>query len=350
MRIVPPVTIDGSNLTSSNVPDAPPTDYSAGTSYSHGDLAGDPQGDAAGTIKVYESLVGSNLGNALSDTDFWLYVGETYEEYDAGTTYAADRIVISTTTNHAYQAMVSGESGNSLSNVSKWLDLGPTNRFSMFDLSNSSQTLNGETIDVTIDVLGRINSVAFLNLVAESLQVIVTNPVEGEVYNETVSLVASDDVSNWWEYFFLPVRRYGDWTFLDLPTYNNPTVRLIITNGGSIAKVGSAVLGLSRELGGTVYPSSVSIFDYSKKEVDEFGYYTVIVRDFAKVADLKVKVEEIRIDAITEILADLRATPILFVGVEGYRATWVYGFYKEWKWQLQGPNESYLLLYIEGLT
>lgn len=350
MRVVPPFTVDGSSLTLSNVPDVPPADYNGATTYDTGDRAGDPQGDTEGTIKVYESKVDGNTGNALTDTDYWLYLGETYEEYDAGTTYTADTIVISTATNHAYQALVSGESGNSLSNAAKWLDLGPTNRYNMFDQSNSSQTLNGEDIDVTIEVTGRINSVAFLNLVAETIQVIVTDAVDGEVYNETVSLISSDDVTSWWEYFFLPIRRYGDWTFLDLPTYNNPTVRVIITNASSIAKVGSVVLGLSRELGGTVYPSSVSITDYSKKEVDEFGYYTIIVRDFAKVADLKVAVDEIRIDSITEILSDLRATPVLFVGVENYRATWVYGFMKEWKWNLAGPNESYLLLYIEGLT
>lgn len=350
MRIVPPFTVDGGNLTSSNVPDVPPADYNAGTTYADGDRAGDPQGDTAGTIKVYESLVGSNTGNALSDTDFWLYLGETYEEYDVAESYAADRYVISTTTNHVYQSLISSNLGNSLSNQAAWLDLGPTNRHLMFDMSNSSQTVNGETIDTTIAVTGRINSVAFLNLVAATVQVIVTDAVDGEVYNQTVSLIADNDVSNWWEYFFLPVRRYGDWTFIDLPTYYNPTVRLIISDPGATAKVGSAVLGLSRDLGQTVYPSDVSIQDYSKKDVDEFGYYTIIVRNFAKRANLKVFSSESRLDSIHEILSDLRATPCLFVGVESLRATWVYGFYKDYKSQLAGPNEMYLLLEIEGLT
>lgn len=350
MRIVPPFTVNNSNLTASNVPEVAPSDYSAGTTYDTGDRAGDPQGDTAGTIKVYESKVDSNTGNALTDTDYWLYLGDTYEEYDVGTSYAADRYVISTSTNHVYQSLTGSNLGNSLSNTAAWLDLGPTNRYLMFDLSNSSQTVNGDEIDLTIDVTGRINSVAFLNIVASELQVIVTDATDGVVYDETISLIASDDVSNWWEYFFLPVRRYGDWTFLDLPTYSNPTVRLIIRDPGATVKVGSAVLGLSRNIGNTVYPSDLSIQDYSRKEVDDFGYYTIVVRDFAKKANLKVSSPENQVDVITEILADLRATPCLFVGVEAYRASWVYGFYREWKWQLAGPNESYLYLDIEGLT
>lgn len=349
MRIVQPIAVTNSNLTLSNVPETPPAVYSGGTTYADGDTASELQADGY-TYKVYESIVGSNTGNALSDTDFWLYLGETYAAWDVGTTYDVDDIVLSATTNHRYQALTNGESGNSLANPAKWLDLGPTNRYLMFDLSNSSQTLNGETIDVTIDVTGRVNSVALLNLVAATVQVIVTDVVDGEIYNRTVNLIASDDARNWWEYMFLPVRRYGDWTFLDLPTYNNPTVRIIITNPGGTTKIGSAVLGLSRDIGQTVYPSDVSIQDYSKKDVDEFGNYTIIIRDFAKRANLKVSSAESRVDSIYEILADLRATPCLFVGVESLRATWVYGFYKDMKWQFAGPNESYLLLDIEGLT
>lgn len=294
MRIIRPFTVDGTNLTASNVP------------YDH----------------------------AL---------------WDSGATYAVDDIVRDAD-DHEYQSLQGSNTAHSTSDPAWWLDLGPVNRFKMFDQSNTSQTTNPDDIDVTIDVSGIANSVSFLNIVGETIQLIMSTAAEGVIYDETVSLVSSGGVSNWWEYFFEPVTRYGDWTFNDLPTYLNPTIQAIVTDSGATAKVGSMVVGLSRTFGQTIYPSSLSIQDYSRKETDEFGYFTIIERNFAKRASLKVLVDERNVDALTTILADLRATPIVVVGVEQYRSTWIYGFYKDWAWQLAGPNESYLNLEVEGLT
>ena len=349
MRLVPPVTVDSSNLTSSNVPDTPPTAYDVGTTYDTGDRASVLQADGY-TWKVYESIVDSNTGNAVTDTGYWRYLADTYAEYDAGTTYAVDDIVISLTTNKAYQALVDGESGNSLSNTAKWLDLGPTNRYKMFDNSNTSQTLNGADVDVEFDVTGRVNAVSVLNMVAATVQLIMSTDADGEIYNETINLVSSANVTDWWEYFFLPVTRYGDWTFTDLPTNNNPTIQVIVSDPDGIAKVGTVAAGLSINIGDVIYPSSIGIQDYSRKEADEFGYFTIIQRSFAKRASFKISAVEANVDGVTTALADIRATPVVFVGVEQYRATWIYGFYKDWSYQFAGPNEAYINLEIEGLT
>ena len=294
MRIIRPFTVDASNLTASNVP--------------------------------YD-----------------------YALWDVGTTYAVDDIVRGSD-DREYQSLQASNTGHSIDDPAWWLDLGPVNRFRMFDQSNTSQTTNPDEIDVTIEVDGVANSVSFLNVVAESIQLIMSTAADGVIYDETVSLVSSSGVSDWWEYFFEPVTRYGDWTFNDLPTYLDPTIQAIITDGGATAKVGSMVVGLSRNFGRTIYPSQLSIQDYSRKEADAFGYYTIIERNFAKRASLKVLVDERNVDALTTILADLRATPIVIVGVEQYRSTWIYGFYKDWAWQLAGPNESYLNIEVEGLT
>lgn len=349
MRIIKPFAVDGASLIASNVPASPPAAYSAGTTYAAGDRAAVLQADGF-TWKVYESLAGANTGNAVTDPAWWLYRADTYGEYSAGTTYPANAIVISPATNRAYQSLQGGNTGNSLAASSWWLDLGPTNRFRMFDQSNTSQTVNGDSIDVTIQVTGRANSVSLLNLVGTQLQVIMTTPEDGEIVNETINLVSSGGVTNWWEYFFLPVTRYGDWTITDLPANNNPEIRVVLTDPGATGKIGSLVIGLSRSIGTVIYPSSIGIQDYSRKEADDFGNYTIVQRDFAKRASLKVVVNENNVDAISTILAELRATPVVFVGVEQYRATWIYGFYKDWSWQFAGPNESYLNLELEGLT
>jgi hypothetical protein len=349
MRIIKPFTVTQAALASSNVPDVPPAAWNSGTTYADADTAAVLQADLF-TWKVYESIQAANLNHAVTDAAWWLYLGETYGEYSGGATYGLDYIVISTADDHAYQSLQASNTGHSLSDAAWWLDLGPTNRYRMFDQSNTSQTLNGESIDVTIEVTGRANSVSLLNIVGASLRVVMSTVEDGTLYDETINLVSSGGVTNWWEYFFLPVTRYGDWTINDLPSNNNPTIRVVLTDPDATAKIGSLVVGLSRNIGTVIYPSSIGIQDYSRKEADEFGNYTIVQRDFAKRASLKITVPENNVDALTTILAELRATPVVFVGVESYRATWIYGFYKDWSWQFAGPNESYLVLELEGLT
>ncbi|CDO37151.1 hypothetical protein [Novosphingobium sp. KN65.2] len=351
MRIIRPATIDSLDLTldSSNVPDVPPSAYAGGTTYADGDRASVLQADGF-TYKVYESVQGSNTGNDVTDTDWWLYLCETYAEYNAGTTYDLDDIVISTTTNHAYQALVDAESGNSLSNAAKWLDLGPTNRYNMFDQSNSSQTANGESIDVSMTVDGRADSVSVLNMTAATVQIIMTTDDDGEIYNETFNLVSDSGVNNWYEYFFEPVVRKGDITVYDLPLNADPTFRVIVSEPGETAKVGSLIIGQSREIGTVISPSSIGITDYSKKETNEYGDFTIIERGFAKRATYKIAIDEVKVDAIASFLSTYRATPVVFVGVEQYASTWIFGFYKDWTIQFQGPNEAYLNMEMEGLT
>lgn len=349
MRIIRPYTVNTGNLAASNVPHLPPAAYSAGTTYADGDRSAELQADGY-TWKIYESVQAGNIGHALTDAAWWLFLADSYAGWDVGVTYTVNAIVLDPAGMRAYQSLQAGNIGHSLTDLAWWLDIGPANRFRMFDQSNTSQTLNGDSIDVTVTVAGVANSVSFLNIVGESIQLVMTTVADGEIYNETVSLVSSGGVSNWWEYFFEPVARYGDWTFNDLPTNLNPTIHAIIADGGGTAKVGSMVVGLSRNFGTAIYPSSIGIQDYSRKEADEFGYFTIVRRNFAKRASLKVSVDERNIDALTTVLADLRATPVVFVGVENYRSTWIYGFYKDWSWQLAGPNESYLNLELEGLT
>jgi hypothetical protein len=349
VRIIRPFTITASTLAESDVPHVPPAAYNGGTTYGDGALVSELQADSF-TYRVYESLQDGNTGHALTDADWWLFRADTYAEWDVGETYGIAYIVLDPASDHVFESLQAGNTGHSLSDPAWWLDLGPANRFKMFDQSNTSQTVNGEEIDVTVQVTGVANSVSFLNIVGATIRLIVSTEADGVIYDETVNLISSGEVSDWWEYFFLPVTRYGDWTFNDLPTNLNPTIRAILTDPGATAKIGSMVVGLSRGIGQVIHPSSVGIQDYSRKEADEFGYYTIIERGFAKRATLKVWVDERRIDAITTILAEVRAQPIVIVGVEQYRSTWIYGFIKDWRWNLAGPNESYLDIEVEGLT
>lgn len=273
-----------------------------------------------------------------------------YPAYNAGTTYAVDAVVYDPVTNHEFRSLQASNTGHSLTDAAWWLDQGPTNPYRMFDQSNSSQTSNAEEIDTTVQVTGRADSISVLNMVAATVRIIMSTAEDGVLYDVTHNLVSDSGVSNWYEYFFEPVSRKGDLTIYNLPANLNPTFQIIISDPGDTAKAGEVIIGQSRALGRVAHPSNISIQDYSRKEADEFGYFTIIERSFAKLANFKIKIETNQTDSIATLFARYRATPILLVGVEAYTSTWIFGFWKDWKIDFAGPNEYYLVLEMEGLT
>lgn len=277
-------------------------------------------------------------------------VAETNPVYNAGTTYALDAIVRSDTTHHDYQSLQASNTGHSLSDAAWWLDLGPTNPYKMFDNSNTSQTENAETIEVVVTVDGRADAIAFLNMVAASITIVMTTVEDGELVNETIDLVTDSGINNWFEYFFEPVSRLGDYVRYDLPNNLNPTFTITITDPGATAKIGSLIVGQSRDLGNLLYGARIGITDYSRKEQDDFGNYTIIERPFAKRASLKAVIPNTRVDAITTVLAQYRATACVIIGHDLYASTFIYGFYKGWEVELAFLEQSYLTIEWEGLT
>jgi len=350
MRIIRPITIDSLDLTlvSSNVPETPPAAYSAGTTYAVGDLVSVTTGT---TSLVYESKVNSNLGNTpASSPTQWLFLGTTYAVYSGATTYALDDIVISTTAHHAYQSLQASNTGHSLADIAWWLDLGPTNRYNMFDQSNSTQTINGEDIVVELSVSGRADSVSLLNMVAATVRIVMTTVADGTLYDVTHDLVSDSGVNNWYEYFFEPIIRRGDHVVYDLPSNADPTFTITISEPGATAKVGACVIGQSRDLGYLLYGARTGIQDYSRKEADDFGNFTIVQRAFAKRASFKIIVDNARIDALSALLASYRAEAVVWVGVDDYTSTWIYGFYKDFAFEIAFMEQSYLTLELEGLT
>jgi hypothetical protein len=284
------------------------------------------------------SLVSSNIG----DTD-------DYALYNPATTYALDDIVVGTD-HHEYQSLAGSNTGHALSDAAWWLDLGMDRKWRMFDLSNSSQSSNADTIDVSVQVTGRANAVSLLNIACDTAQIIVTTATDGEIYNETFNLTSDSGVNNWYDYFFEPIVRKGDLVVTDLPLNGDPQIQVIATATGSTVRIGTLVIGQSLYFGAVIYGAQVGIQDFSRKVADEFGNWTIVERGFAKRADYKVWMDNAKIDATAAFLASIRAVPCVFKGDGDYAALYIFGFYKDWNIEIPGPNKSYCSLSIEGLT
>jgi hypothetical protein len=297
MRIITPQPITEANLTSSNVPETDYPLWSAGTY-------------TLGTRRIYAHKI------------YEVIVASTTSQPDVGAVAAPPQ----------------------------WLDLGATNRYKMFDSVISTQTSQTGTIVVTVLPAQITNAVAFFGLVGNTINVTVTDPVEGVVYNQTKSLQDNTFIVDWYLYYFEGFYQKEDAVFDDLPSYINASITVTVNAGAGTAKIGEMVMGRQQTLGVSNFGTSVSIQDYSVKTTDQFGNVVIVQRAFSKRADYDVTVETPLVSAVQKLLADIRTTPTVFIGDDDKPETVVYGFYKQFNIVISTPSISDCSIEVEGLV
>ncbi len=275
---------------------------------------------------------------------------DDYPAWTAGTYTQGDRRIYQ---HRIYEVLAETTTDSPAAGVTKspptWLDVGATNRWRMFDDKVGSLTEQAGSIAVELQPGAVINSVALFNLLGRSATVTLTDPVDGIVYQRTVSLVDAG-VSDWYEWFFAPIGRQTDFVLLDLPAYGTAVLSVTIDNASDTAAVGHLVMGRQAELGVAVYGSGVGITDYSRKETDAFGNSVVVERSFSKRAEFDVVVETPQIGRVQRLLASLRAQPVVWIGAEGYESTFLFGYYRDFQISISGPSVSDASITVEGLT
>ncbi|MFY8164319.1 MAG: hypothetical protein ACOVKC_08795 [Brevundimonas sp.] len=357
MKLVRPVTILDAVLITSDVPEVNAlTIYAGGTTYALNDTVYTLTGRSQ--IDQYVSKVGSNTGNTppvvgAPETAFWRLTGSTYLAWNAATAYQVDDIVIVVSANShlSYRRRVAGTTATAPSaDATNWLALGATNRWKMFDGSITSQTSNPLAITETFIPAARVDTVACLNVVAGSITVTQTDPIDGLVFNVTTSMIDSVGIDNPWSYCFEPITYLSDLILGGLLPYANATIAVTINQPSGTALCGGLILGLSKDIGSTEYGASVGIQDYSVKAVDVFGNTSITQRAFSKRGDFTVWVPNTLTDILQTTLAGFRATPILYIGSDNFASTAIYGFFKDFTLAIAYPNVSIFTVSIEGLT
>ena len=233
--------------------------------------------------------------------------------------------------------------------VPTWLLVGKINRFKMFDFRIGDATTRTGTIAVTITPGQVVNAVAAFEIVANTVLVTMTDPIEGEVYSRTITLLDNPEVLDWYGYFFAPIRRASEFVLTDLPSYGTAAVALTFDNAAAVSSVGELVLGAQRSLGVSLIDVTIGIEDFSRKERDEFGNIEIVERRFAKTMDLGVFVENSRVSQTALVLAESRAKPAVYVADEAKLETLILGFYRNFAVLRTGPVTSEMSIEIEGL-
>jgi hypothetical protein len=291
---------------------------------------------------------------ALTSSD----VPESETQWDAVTTWAKGAHVRGLDAGFEHRLYESVQAGNTNHNPSTdggtwWIEVGPTNRWAMFDDLTGTQTIQSDSVEVEIALGGLADTLALLNISAAEVEVTMTDPLEGVVFNEMRSLVSVEGINDYWAYFFEPIVR-SNYALFDLPPYYGASLTVTVENPGSVVKVGSLITGLSREIGTTLAGATVGIRDFSRKEQNAFGDYEVVERPFSQRASFNVFIANALVDPTLRLLSDYRAVPVLWIGSEQFSATVVFGFFKEANLELAGsstgPDNSLFSVDIEGLT
>jgi len=305
MKIIRPATIGDSELTASNVAETDEAEYSSATTYADGDLVmvtGTAGGAATATHKIYESQAGSNTGNDPTTDD------GTY-----------------------------------------WTVVSSTNRFKMFDNIVQDQTIRAGGIDVTVTTGTVVNSIGFFNVDAASIQIIMDDPTDGVVYNQTFDLISTSGIQDWYAYFFEPIVRTTEIAVTGLPPYSTADIQMIFSDTG-IAKCGICAIGQQADIGLSQHGMSLSIIDYSVKSTDASGRVTITPGDYVDTVEVDVVLNTDQIGTVKDVLTDIRTEPVVWIPEDDNSAYLVFGYYREFDVIVSNPTLSRCSLEIEGLV
>lgn len=279
-----------------------------------------------------------------------------YEEWDALTPYAVKdvRMVTASGVHKTYEALTASTNKYPPDTVKTvppdWLEREATNRWKPFDQKVRSQTTNADSISYTL-APGMIDSLAFLNLEASTIDITMTDPLEGLVYEQHIDLISTDNVYDAWTYCFEEILSKSDYVVFELPPYGSAVITITINNPGGIAKVGEIVLGREKDLGDTQWGPRRGVSDYSDKTVDDFGNYMPNKRPFSKTMDCDTTIDNDRIDEAIRLLEANMTKPMVWAGTGNLFGSFIlYGYYIDFFVVLPHNGFSECSIEIASLT
>lgn len=292
--------------------------------------------------------------NTLTATDAVLTASnvatDDAPEYNNSTSYSTgDQVIVLGTTQRLYEALQASTGSFPPDNPTDWNDLGAINRWKMFDGGTNTQTSNPDSIEVTLEPEGIINSFTLFNIQASEANVTLTDAVEGVVFDKTYNLIDNSAVDDWYAYFFEPIARVRQLSDLSLPAYGDAVIDITLTETGADVECGLAVIGQQATIGTTVFGTSVGIRDFSRKEVDEFGNFTIVERRFFREVGYDVRIDTDKVQFVQRILSERRAQPTVYIGTVENPETIVYGYYRDFDIVLSNPAVSNGTIEVEGL-
>lgn len=276
-----------------------------------------------------------------------------YAEYNAATTYALGDRVMLLSTHSVYESSASSNVGHDpATSPTYWTRVRATNRWRVFDGSNSSRTEQATGISYVIAPGVAINRAALLNVSnCTSVRLRMVDATYGTVYDRTVDMTAVSPSPDWWDWFF------GVWippstraVFPDISSYPNAEMHLDVTGGADLA-IGALVFGQSRTWGeGVSYGARLGRQVYSTRKVNEYGDIQFTKRPSSRRSNFELLLPNTEVDELGDYLDSLDAEPALYEWTDRYEAGTVFGIYQQMETVLSYVKHSQVQFQLLGLT
>jgi len=277
---------------------------------------------------------------------------DDFAAWAVGTTYAlADKVI----KDHViYESVQASNTGNDPvgDDGTWWTKLLATNRWSVFDGYIQNQSTRAESATWVVRPGVITNSVSLFNMIGESVQIVVTDPTDGEVYNQTFPLVDNTAVVDAYTYFFSPIVTIDNLCVTDLPPYASAEISVTVTNTGGTAAVGQISFGYFEVIGGTLNEVPLGINDFTRLNEDSFGRTSPVIRGYSRTATPAVAVDSFRVTYLERKLADQRGIATVWAFDTRYADNQlVYlGFYSSYNFLYQYAEKTILDLDIRSLV
>src|SRR5256885_1894766 len=240
------------------------------------------------------------------------------QPWSASKAYALNDEIIDTS-RVIWRSMVGSNTGNDpASSEGKWQRRGVENRLRMFDASLGSYTEADDLIEVTIKPGRVVTDIELLGLQAHTVEVVMTDPVAGEVFHSGQRLVLRPSGNSHWGYFFNPIERERKLSISGLPAY-------------------------------TQWRPSVSFDDWSLKKRDDWGGWMAEPGAYSDRLKLQVLVHGTQYERVRNEILAYRARPVVWIGARGYGVLTTYGYITGFDQVLVAHGFSDCNLTIEGL-
>lgn len=276
-----------------------------------------------------------------------------YAAWDSATTYGLTARVIVASEHKIYESLQATNLNHPpATSPTYWVEVSATNRWKLFDTSNSTQTVKAASMSYTLRPDSPITALALTNMTGiRTVRIRVDHPTYGSQYDQTTDLSRIPAAVGWWEWFFgVRSAEVLQFVALDLPGILGVDIIVDLTGDDSLA-VGVLLIGSAISAGsGIYYGAKTGIQDYSRKETNDFGDTVLTRRAYARRATFDFLVAKNEADALEAMLIELRATPCLWVGATDRAATIIFGYYKQFDVVIAYPTYSTCQLEIEGLT
>lgn len=278
----------------------------------------------------------------------------THAEWNSGTAYVIGNIVKLAAQHKLYEAVSNNTNKNPVTFLGvDWIEAGATNRWKAFDQSIQSQTI-ADVSDITYEL--QLNSlctaVSLFNLSGNSVTVRVYDDPMTILFEETVELIDTTALVDWFEYFYAETTPQTEVNMTGIPGYTGYTMEIEIEGAASPAAVGEIAIGKQNNIGKTILGGQLGLVDFSTVETDVFGNVGVIRRNAAKTVDFPLVWPSSDTRRIEKILESVRGYPAVFISNQGQEAFGmvVYGYYQTYDITIQSRNVTFGTVEVRSLT